>query len=677
MQRVFIHFNDTTSTVLLPHGTSIVIPAGYAATCCGRPGNEFVLNTECDIYVRPLLIGGRRKKKLSGSGDYKTIARNVGAAAQRSLMSKKGEANVLAVGKAIGQAIGSKIGASKMGGDAGMLIAGKARTLLGQKLQRLIGRGDYTIAGDTTAVNALIKGRPSAQNSFGGDHAEMNVEYREYIGDLVTGTVTNDGTVSSNSNLFTTYYNVNPGDPAAFPWLSNIAANYEEYCVEGLIFEFVSTTSPYNSNSAMGEIIVTSQDNVSGPVLSTRQELFNTEMCTTSRLDRNIMYGIECKNKPYQWYFVSSNAGTTDTNLQNFVRVYLASCVAATFPSNSVLGEIWVTYRMRFRGPVVTASSSANMLFISGSTTLSSPDGPPSLVLTTPKTWARGSFSFNNVQGIPTINSPLGLQPIFDNAAGYTFAMDTAIDYDTSPSLLQVNCGAMAPGRVYAITVVMTAAYSNNGGEDFVPPGIGLPLVVVASPDMYPYGFNLDTSPGGASYSPLSYYVNPDLPTNNSVTFLNGETSRYFRSWIVNQKCGDTIPNAATGATNVISQTFLMQYNPTSTYRSGSAVMGSYTNASAAGGSTPLTSGTIFVGFDRLQSASANLVDLGVPITSGVAGSSYGQSSATVSIIEIGPFDIGRYSANTTPFNRGASVVNPFQRNSISVTSAMGAGGLL
>jgi len=616
---------------------------------------------------------------MTGNGDYKRAAQGAANYARNSLMSKKGEANVLAVGKAIGQAIGSKIGAGQAGGEIGQMLAGKARTLLGQKLQRILGRGDYTIAGDTTAVNSLIRGKASAYNSFGGDHAEMSVEYREYIGDLVTGTVTNDGSLSSNSNLFTTYYNVNPGDPAAFPWLSNIAANYEEYCIEGLIFEYVSTTSPYNSNSAMGEVIVTSQDNVSGPVFTTRQELFNTEMCTTARLDRNIMYGIECKEKPYKWYFVNTNSATTDTNLQNFVRVYLASCVSATFPSNSVLGEIWVTYRIRFRGPVVTASASANMLFISGNTANSPPDTAPSLSLSTQKTWARGSFTFNNVQGIPAINSPLGLNPIPGSGGGTSannWSMDDASLYDTVPSLLQINAGALAPGRVYSITVVMTAAYNSQS----VPDGPSAPLVVVASPDLFPYGFNLDTSPSGASYSPLSYYPNPDdAITGNKVAFTQGTTGRFFNAWLVNQKYGSNT-GAGTQATNTLSHTFLLQYAPTGSFRTGSAVIGNYPNSAVAGGVTTLTSGTFFIGYDPVHTARAYNSALGVPIASNASGnvvSTAGVSSATVSIIEIGPFDIARPATGSIPVNLGASNLNPFQRGQETVTTAMGSGGLL
>lgn len=689
---VFIHYLDKTTVEFYPYGTTVVIEDGLACTIAGHPVKEFKVLEEVDVYLRPLILGGKRKKRkgLVGSGSYKDIAKQVGGVVAKQLQSKKADSTAASIGRAIGSAIGNQIGMSKMGGDAGSALAVKAKTMLGQRLQRLIGRGDYTIAGDTTVVNSLIKGNTSARSSFGGDHAEMMVEYREYIGDLTTGTVTTGTGVSSNSNLFLTYYDFNPGNAAAFPWLSQIAANYEEYCPMGAIMEFVSTTSPYNTNSAMGEVIITSQDNVTGPVFSTRQELFNTEMCTTSRLDRNLMYGIECKDPTQNWYFVSTNSTTTDANLQNFVRIYVGSAVAATFPSNSVLGELWVTYRFRFRGPIVSSSASANLLKISGDTTLPSTTLPPTLALSSPRAFARGSFSFNNVNGIPYVNSNLGVK--WDSGTNaYQFFTSSA----KIPALLQVNCGALSSGRVYDVLAALTALFANHstGAGKAAPP-----LMVIMSQDLLPYGSALDTLPLSPAYvQPNLTYVYEAGSSNLSYgpsyvywqNILGATTSaQKFVAYIVNRT---TIPQG-TGSQDayvnswsqlVDHSSFSVSYSPTTGARNGSSVLCSYSMAS--GDSIPVTSATMFIGYcndwTELISAGYDMTQYVVPLaaTNASGEDKTGVSNFAFSISEVGQFDPPKYvnGSGNNVGDTGPFITNPYQRGGISIPVAPGSGGLI
>jgi len=165
---------------------------------------------ELDVYIRRIGVGGMPKKKgmkqkappkMKGKGDYKSAGRSVA----KAVSSQQAGKIAAKIGSSIGASLGSKIGMGKEGGAAGALLATKAHTMIGKKLQKLIGRGDYSLEGSTTSVNSLIKGNPSAYSSFGDNHAEAVVEYREYIGDLATGTVTPQtaGTLlGPDTNLF-------------------------------------------------------------------------------------------------------------------------------------------------------------------------------------------------------------------------------------------------------------------------------------------------------------------------------------------------------------------------------------------------------------------------------------------------------------------------------------------
>ena len=66
------------------------------------------------------------------------------------------------------------------------------------------------------------------------------ISHREYIGDV------------NGSALFTsTAYAVNPGNPAVFPWLSQIAQRYESYVFHSLHFEFETVSSTLTAGSVM------------------------------------------------------------------------------------------------------------------------------------------------------------------------------------------------------------------------------------------------------------------------------------------------------------------------------------------------------------------------------------------------------------------------------------------
>lgn len=455
---LFIHFQSSINVIELSENDVYLVPKGLLGTVSGRPVTEVVPHSsEIDLYLRAFGIGGKRKKKTKSP-------------------PMMGKSVVVTLGKALGQVIGSKIGMGKQASKAGGKMAGAAHTYIGNKLKKLIGKGDYALEGNQASINSLIKGHPSAYSSFGGNHAEMVVEYREYLGDLSTLTVTASTSttpVGPDTNLFLKPYAVNPGLATSFPWLSNIARNYEEYIFDGLVYEFVSTTSPYNQNSAMGEVIITSQDNTTGPALTTRQQIFNTEMCCTARLDKNIMYGIECKRPAQQWYYVNATAApnTTNPNLNNFCNVYFGSQVASTFPSNSVLGEVWVTYRVRFRGPIVVVGSDSTLVLST----------PTTLPLTT-------NIPDLRIQPIAEVAGVIGTGIYTVLGGGANVVFNTGIDcagFDCATSglsaALQFNLTRLKKFEVFDLTLTFIGAFTTFTADSFsvIPLVVGFPTSMV------------------------------------------------------------------------------------------------------------------------------------------------------------------------------------------------------
>jgi len=214
----------------------------------------------------------------------------------------------------------------------------------------------------------------------------------------------------------------------------------------------------------MGEVIITSQDNVTATELTTRQSMFNTEMCCTGRLDRNIMYGVECAQQAQKWYYVKGNASsTTPPNLLDFVKVYFASQVAATFPSDSVLGEIWVTYRVRLRGPVMLDGTDTTIT-ISNSTTTPLPGDLPNLPI---------SIGSGNILATGAYTTLTG-----STRLAFTSGIDSNGNLCTNSGFArcaQVNFTKLRLGEVFTITAVLQSNLNYSEAITLLPLNLSFP----------------------------------------------------------------------------------------------------------------------------------------------------------------------------------------------------------
>lgn len=209
---------------------------------------------------------------------------------------------------------------------------------LGARLSRFIGSGDY-ISAETPVVNSLIRSSASPQNSFGDKG--INLKHREFITDISNGT----------SGVFTVRsFRVNPGISTTFPFLAQIARNFEEFKFKGLIFEFISSTSPYFNNGAMGTNIMAMDYNPSNANFVSKIAMENSDFAISARPDVGMCYGIECEQFAQNCYFIlQPNSGSlpvTSTDIGEF-----QFATQSPLPTAAVLGELWVTYDVEMSKP--------------------------------------------------------------------------------------------------------------------------------------------------------------------------------------------------------------------------------------------------------------------------------------------------------------------------------------
>lgn len=286
---------------------------------------------------------------LTKTKSQKARARAKSQNVPRAMIAGSGAYNMQSIKSALKPILREALanGGAALGGLSG--IPGGSvfgRDLAKALTSRIIGSGDYQT---NVSVNELIKppgGLASA--SFGEDATTIRLRRREFLADVLA---------PSTPGTFTNYsYPINAGMRSSFPFLSQLAANYEEYCFDGLVFEFISSASPYVTASSLGTVIASMAYNASSPPFTNKYTMENSAAAISTRIDKNLMYGVECAkgSNPQNCYYVRSGASTlplTTTDLGNF---QLAVAPATTVPANAVLGELWVTYDVILHRPVLS-----------------------------------------------------------------------------------------------------------------------------------------------------------------------------------------------------------------------------------------------------------------------------------------------------------------------------------
>jgi hypothetical protein len=237
-----------------------------------------------------------------------------------------------------GQALGSIFG------PAGSLIGRGAGSILGS----LFGRGEYKLNSNSLLSNQTPVFQP--QKSPG----EIVVSHREFIQDITT-----PGAAFSISA-----FPLNPGQSATFPWLSQMAAQFEEYEFLGLVFHFKTTsaTAVSSTNTALGTVIMaTDYDSLDSNFVS-KQQMEAYEFAGSSIPCASFLHPVECspRQNPTARAYVRVGAAASASDLRlydlgNFQVATQGQQAAAT------IGELWVSYEVRFFKPKISIPLGANL----------------------------------------------------------------------------------------------------------------------------------------------------------------------------------------------------------------------------------------------------------------------------------------------------------------------------
>jgi len=229
---------------------------------------------------------------------------------------------------------------SRLGfGDIGASLGRSA----GDFISRITGMGDYKV-NSNTLVNA--GGVPTFQSRVDG----VEICHREFLTDIVGSTIFNNIAAS-----------INPGSQTLFPWLSTLAANFEEYDMRGLVFEFKpsSGSAISSASSALGVVIYATDYNVLTQPFTNKQIMESYEFSTSTVPFQPMIHPIECasRSNPIRTFYVrTANVPSgADARLYDMGTFQFAT---QGMQSSYVVGELWVSYHILLKKPRINPNTS-------------------------------------------------------------------------------------------------------------------------------------------------------------------------------------------------------------------------------------------------------------------------------------------------------------------------------
>lgn len=218
------------------------------------------------------------------------------------------------------------------------------------------GRGDY-------AVNSIVHSDSATDivPKFAVDSNSVTISNVEYVKDIYA-----PGSVIPFSVQTLA---LNPGLPVAFPWLSQIAANYQEYELMQCIYTYKTTVADFASSSGqVGQVVMATQYNPSLGPFADKETMMMYDGSASCKTSMSMLHGVECD--PFKLAattgrkYVRTGSVPSTEDLKEYDQGVLN--IAVLNPPvtylGQVLGELWVSYTVRLKKPKLSALNGNNIL---------------------------------------------------------------------------------------------------------------------------------------------------------------------------------------------------------------------------------------------------------------------------------------------------------------------------
>lgn len=335
---------------------------------------------------------------------------------------------------------------------------------------------------------------PITVNSSSDETGDVYISHREFVMN-VTATATAAGATPFQQQQIA----LNPGLSTSFPFLSQLAQNFEMYDFNGLMFQYVPTSgeSGASSNSLGKVLMATNYDPDAAPFLNSVQ-MENYDYACSTKPSLGLIHGVETHNgqQVVNMMYVRTGAGNKDKAFTDIGTFTIATeGVPAAAAGTQIIGELWVTYSIKLSranlynsllglgiptdwwlfGPSTTNLGN-NITFSSKNTNVwlveSSPTAPATRIrLRCNQLLSLGCFQVSMYLYSPTnVNTVQWGNPVYvQNSASITnvggaftlFANKTAAE-PSAASITFFKVNQSSPGLPAIVELVITAAVPDN-----------------------------------------------------------------------------------------------------------------------------------------------------------------------------------------------------------------------
>jgi len=286
-------------------------------------------------YGAPAVIGGHGKYKSKG------IGKSMGAAG----------------GGALATALGMPF-LAPLGSMAGGALGDLAESGLGEIISKIFGSGKYVVGDESMPLagsikkNAFILPEEGSHVEFGTDSKGdyIRVCKRELVGDVLSSTAAYQVAFSMPDT---------PCNSQIGPWMSQVANLFQEYTYDGLVFEYISLTSPTLVSGTPGiqtggYVGFVTQMNPELAAPSDKQMALELQSAQTAAPWKSQLHPVECErgltNQPD--LFVEGRSGVPSNSVSALYRHATTYLIVGEQPSANVkMGEVWCSQAVKLRYP--------------------------------------------------------------------------------------------------------------------------------------------------------------------------------------------------------------------------------------------------------------------------------------------------------------------------------------
>ena len=151
---------------------------------------------------------------------------------------------------------------------------------------------------------------------------------------------------------------LNPGLERSFPWLSQIAQNYDEYEFQQLVFSYRSTVTDIGSSTTgqCGTVLMATAYDPAAAPFGDKMQMMAYDGAMSCKTTESMMHGVECdpsKNSGSAGKYTRAFGLDSSKDIKDYdhgLFQFAVSNAPANYANNAI-GELWVSYTVVLRKP--------------------------------------------------------------------------------------------------------------------------------------------------------------------------------------------------------------------------------------------------------------------------------------------------------------------------------------